>query len=283
MGTWIEIGKTGTWTAKNGNKVTLTRDDFDYLAEHYDPKHREAPLVFGHPEDNEPAFGWAQKLKRSGDILLGLFDKVAEPVKQLVRSGNYKKVSMSLTPDKKELRHVGLLGAVQPAIPGLADVKFEDGDDGVTIEFSNHTKPKEEDVEKEELEKKLAEETAAREKAEADAKAARKTAEAAEKELSASKQEALEASLETRINDLVGKKIQAKDKDVMKRLALSLGKTGEEIELSSGAGKKSMEEHLFDFLAGLPDLGLLNEFSDPGAGGEDEGTATDTTKMMSRV
>ena len=80
--------------------------------------------MFGHSEDSQPAFGWVDKLKRTVDILSARFKQIPEAVKSLVKAGHYKKVSNALGGDKKNLRHVGLLGAVQPAVPGLANVKF---------------------------------------------------------------------------------------------------------------------------------------------------------------
>lgn len=275
---WIEICKAGTWTAKNGKQVTLSTDDLDNIIETYNPEDREAPLVFGHPEDNQPAFGWVDKLKRTGDILAAQFQKVPEAVQNLVKAGHYKKVSISLGADKKSLRHVGLLGAVQPAVPGLKDVKFSDPEEGLTIEFSNKTK--EDEVEKKELERKLAAEEQARKDAETKLKESEEKTKAAEKELSDSKQKALEGQIETRIDELVGKKIKAADKPAIKKIALALGGS-DEIELSDGAGKKSLDEHLFDFLSGLPDLGMLTEFSDPGQGSDD--TGLDSSGMMDRV
>lgn len=280
MSNWIEICKAGTFTAKNGVPVTLTRGDLGNIAGSYDPAKREAPLVFGHPEDNDPAYGWVEKVKRVGDVLKARFRQVPEAVKKLVDAGHYKKVSISLAADKTTLRHVGLLGAVPPAVPGLADVKFKSGETDLTIDFST-TKPKEDDVDKQELEQKLAQETTAREAAQAEAKAAQKKADDAEKQLSDSKQQALEVRMDARIDKLVGKKILAADKPRIKTLALALGKTGDEIELSEGTGKKGLDEHLFDFLSGLPDLGLTHEFSDPGQ--KDEQAGIDTNKMMTRV
>ncbi len=279
---WIEICKAGTWTAKNGKQVTLTTDDLDNIVRSYNPKEREAPLVFGHPEDNQPAFGWVDKLKRAGDILSARFKQIPEAVKSLVKAGHYKKVSISLGSDKKRLRHVGLLGAVQPAVPGLANVKFSDPDVGLTIDFSNHTHntTKEEIMEKKELEAKLAAEEAARKKAETELAAATKKAEDAENELSAAKQKTFESRIEARVDKLVGKKIKAADSEVVKKLALALGDSGE-IELSKGAGKKKPVEHLFDFLSGLNDLGILSEFSAPGKDGDD--TGLDSSGMMDRV
>ncbi|NDY73977.1 hypothetical protein DO021_19600 [Desulfobacter hydrogenophilus] len=276
MGNWIEICKAGTWTAKNGEQVTLSTGDLDGIASAYNPTEREAPLVFGHPEDNHPAFGWVDQLKRTGDILLARFKQVPETVKDLVKAGHYKKVSISLMADKKTLRHVGLLGAVPPAVPGLADVMFQ-GEDGVTIEFSNPDATRKEEKTHMELEKLKKELEAEKE--------ARKTAETkaatAETELSQSRQKTLEAEIGTRIDKLVGKQILAGDKPLVKEIALALGKEGTEIELSAGKGKKSLSSHLFDFLQGLPDRGLLTEFSAPNAGRETD--APDMPALMSRV
>lgn len=277
MGNWIEICKAGTWTAKNGERVTLTTGDLDGIVQAYDPKKQSAPLVFGHPEVNHPAFGWADQLKRTGDILLAKFKQVPEAVKNLVKAGHYKKVSISLMADKKTLRHVGLLGAVPPAVMGLSDVKFQEGTDGVIIEFSTPEATRKEEkkqMELEKLKKQLEEEKQARKTAETEANAA--TA-----ELTQSRQKALDTEIETCIDKLVGKQILAGDKPLVKKIALALGKDGTEIELSAGQGKKGLESHLFDFLQGLPDRKLLGEFSAPGA--DKEIDVTDTSELMTRV
>lgn len=287
MGNWIEICKTGTFTAKNGETVTITGQDINNIVSGFNSAQTDVPLVFGHPEDNHPAFGWVEKLERAGDILKAKFKQVPQAVKDLVAAGHYKKVSVSLSADKTILRHVGLLGAVQPAVPGLAAVKFVAGQTDLTLNFSN-PKQEDNDVEKAELERKLAQEKTAREKAEADVRAEKEKAVAAEskataaqKELSQSRKKAVETQVDARINKLVGVKIQAKDKPLVKKIALALGEAGQEIELSDGAGKKGLEEHLFDFLSGLPDLGLLHEFSAPD--GQDKDAGVDTSDMMIRV
>ena len=50
--------------------------------------------------------------------------QIPDAVRQLVQDGRYKYVSMSLMPDRKTLRHVGLLGAAVPAIDGLGPVSL---------------------------------------------------------------------------------------------------------------------------------------------------------------
>ncbi|MFH2064978.1 MAG: hypothetical protein ABIK15_07265 [Pseudomonadota bacterium] len=277
---WIEICKAGTWTAKNGKPVTLTTADLDAIASSYNPTDREAPLVFGHPSDEDPAFGWVEKLKRTGDILLAAFKQVPDVVKSLVKDGHYKKVSIALMPDKKTLKHVGLLGAVQPAVPGLASVKFGDGADELVVEFSNPdavdpAKKEGEDMDKvKELEQQLADEKAKREAAENQAKAA-------ETELSAAKSKQQASELETRIDKLVAEnKILPADKAAVKTVALALGKDEGEIELSAGSGKKKTVEHLFDFLSALPDRGLLTEFSSPDGSKKETSIPGDLSKYV---
>lgn len=267
---WIEICKAGTWTAKNGKPVTLTAADLDAIVSTYNPSVREAPLVFGHPADEDPAFGWVDKLKRTGDVLMAAFKQVPDAVKDLVKAGHYKKVSIALMPDKKTLKHVGLLGAVQPAVPGLASVKFGNGGDELVVEFSNPDavdpdKKEELDMEKiKELEQKLAEEKAKREAAEKSLGTAEARAKTAETELSSAKTKQQETELETRIDKLIQEnRILPADKAAVKTVALALGKDENEIELSAGSGKKKTVDHLFDFLATLPDRGMLTEFSNP--------------------
>jgi hypothetical protein len=121
---WIEVFKTGTHTATNGDTQTYTEDDLDRIAGKYnDQTEHEAPLVIGHPSDNGPAFGWTVRLRREKDRLYAGIKQVAQEVIEANRKGHYRKVSISLYADGL-LRHIGLLGAVPPAVKGLAPVAF---------------------------------------------------------------------------------------------------------------------------------------------------------------
>ncbi len=132
---WIDIMRTGTFTAMDGQKATFTAEDLDGIAGGFDESKRRVPLVFGHPKTEDPAFGWVAELRRAGEVLQAKFKQVHETVKELVSAGHYKNVSVSLFPDRT-LRHVGLLGATQPAIPGLKEVALESGEEFRTFEFS---------------------------------------------------------------------------------------------------------------------------------------------------
>jgi hypothetical protein len=124
-GAWIPVFKTGRWTDSGGRSRSWTAGDLDGIAQSYDSKRHEAPVVIGHPEDNSPAWGWVESLKREGDILYAkLRDLVPEFVDMLGRR-LFKKRSISLYPDMT-LRHIGFLGAAPPAVKGLPDISFCD-------------------------------------------------------------------------------------------------------------------------------------------------------------
>lgn len=132
---WIRIFRAGTHTDSSGRGGTWTAADLDRIVANFSLERHEPPLVLGHPKDNAPALGWVSGLRRVGDCLEAQFSQVAEEVKDWVRAGRFKKVSISLLPDLT-LRHVGLLGAAVPAVAGLGSVAFS-GVEGMTIEFSD--------------------------------------------------------------------------------------------------------------------------------------------------
>lgn len=126
-GAWLEVFKSGTHTSGNGVTKTYTDEDIKNIAQTYnDQKDHEAPLVLGHPNTDDPAYGWTKQLKEAGGKLLAYVDQVSDSIVAAVNRGEYKKVSIALYPDGL-LRHVGLLGAVPPAVKGLASVQFAEG------------------------------------------------------------------------------------------------------------------------------------------------------------
>ena len=117
---WIEIFKIGEHTASSGNRRLWNESDLDAIVDNYDPKTIEAPLVIGHPKTDDPAYGWVEALKRVGPVLMAKFKQVDPEFAEKVKSGRYKKRSISLLPGNR-LRHVGFLGGALPAVEGLAD------------------------------------------------------------------------------------------------------------------------------------------------------------------
>ena len=132
---WDQILKTGIHYDANGNKVEISKEDLHKIIEKFDPEKREIPLVIGHPKINSPAWGWVNKLRVNSDILEAQYKDIVNEIKPILALKQYKKKSVSLYPDKS-LRHVGLLGATQPAIPGLKDFQFMDNDKSILIEFN---------------------------------------------------------------------------------------------------------------------------------------------------
>lgn len=124
----FEIFRTGTHTSLNGQSKNFSDSDLDTIASSYNPSEHEAPIVIGHPETNAPAYGWIEKLKRVGDRLVAFPKQVSNEFSELVKSGAFKKRSISITPDLK-LNHVGFLGAAAPAVKGLKDVEFAENPD----------------------------------------------------------------------------------------------------------------------------------------------------------
>jgi hypothetical protein len=137
FGDWIQIFKGGKQIDSTGAEW-----DGDALIDQavasFNAAEHEPPVVVGHPKDNAPAFGWVEGLKAEvkdgGKVLLAKFREVVPEFEELVKAGRYKKRSAAFYPDGR-LRHVGFLGAVPPAIKGLADLKFEEGEQ--YIEFSD--------------------------------------------------------------------------------------------------------------------------------------------------
>ncbi|RJX20298.1 MAG: peptidase [Desulfobulbus sp.] len=134
---WIQIFKGGKQVDSSG-----AEHDGDALIDKavasFNASEHEPPVVVGHPKDNAPAFGWVEGLKAEhlpnvGKVLLAKFKEVVPEFEALLKAGRYKKRSAAFYPDGR-LRHVGFLGAMPPAVKGLADLKFEAGEQ--YIEFS---------------------------------------------------------------------------------------------------------------------------------------------------
>jgi hypothetical protein len=131
---WLEIFKAGSY----GDKGDYSTEDVAQLAETYDAKKDEAPVVIGHPKLNAPAFGWVKEVKADGDLLLAKFGEVNPDFEAAVKAGSFKKRSIALfrgDDGKLRLRHVGYLGAMAPEVKGLADATFS-GADFQVVEFN---------------------------------------------------------------------------------------------------------------------------------------------------
>jgi hypothetical protein len=125
---FVEIFKSGTHTDSAGVTREFKEEDLQNIVKKYNEKVEEsnsfeAPLVKGHPKSDEPAFGWVEKLQYSTGKIIAKLKDVSATLIDEVKKGMFKKISIALYPDMM-LRHVGILGAVPPAVQGMKNVKF---------------------------------------------------------------------------------------------------------------------------------------------------------------
>ena len=132
---WIPIFRGGKQTDSKG-----VEHDGDALIDKavasFSAAVHEPPAVIGHPKEDAPAYGWVAGLKKQGNLLLAKFKQVQPQFAQMVQDGLFKKRSAAFYPDGT-LRHVAFLGAMPPAVKGLADVAFAEGD-ATSFEFADY-------------------------------------------------------------------------------------------------------------------------------------------------
>ncbi|ESP62809.1 hypothetical protein SMITH_190 [Smithella sp. ME-1] len=130
---WIPIFRGGKQTDSNG-----VEHDGDALIDkalaNFNAAVHEPPICIGHPKEDAPSYGWVEGLKKHGNLLLAKFKQVQPDFADMVKNGSFKKRSAAFYPDGS-LRHVGFLGAMPPAVKGLPDVAFAEGD-AASFEFS---------------------------------------------------------------------------------------------------------------------------------------------------
>jgi hypothetical protein len=133
----FRIFRPGKHTASCGTATEFTKDDLAKAVEAYNVQLYAAPLVIGHPKVEDRAYGWAEKLTMddAGDVWAHP-EKVEPKFGDLVEQGAYRNRSASwYMPDHPNNpvpgvlypKHIGFLGAVPPALKGLGDVEFCDG------------------------------------------------------------------------------------------------------------------------------------------------------------
>lgn len=120
----MEVFRSGDYGAKGAYTLATLQQ----MAADYRPDLLEAPLTFDHAQTG-PAYGWVARLRSEGDRLVAVLKGVPQAVKELVRSGAYKRRSVELMrklpqTGRPYLRAVSLLGAATPEVKGLRDICF---------------------------------------------------------------------------------------------------------------------------------------------------------------
>ena len=92
----LHLLRPGTFTDISGKRVKLAAEHIADIANNYDPKLHEAPLVIGHPKTDDPAYGWIGSVISDESGLHGAPIQVDPHFAELVRDGKYKKLSVAL-------------------------------------------------------------------------------------------------------------------------------------------------------------------------------------------
>ena len=133
----ITIAKKGKWRTAYGDPYHIDDKKLDEYVRSYNPANYRAPLIFRHDNHGHSdvelnatkfAFGYPQRLRRVGDEVKAVFDRISPKVKQWINDGNVISLSPSFyrpdsplnpTPGRSSLRHIALLGSEPPAITGM--------------------------------------------------------------------------------------------------------------------------------------------------------------------
>ena len=209
--TKMPIMKVGSHTAMDGRVIAFTAAILQEIADVYDAELSESPLVIGHPTLTAPAYGWVKAASFEGDTLYAHAGEVEAAFAEAVNEGRYKKRSASIflpdspgnpKPGHYYLNHVGFLGAVPPAVKGLADVKFaaNDGSAHAVLDFAFDVEatnpPNKENTMDKDKEKEAAEKAAAEAATKREAEIAAREAVLATREAEVKKAEAERAKAE---------------------------------------------------------------------------------------
>ncbi len=154
-GKWIEIFRTGEHADSAGNEFDIDAAFIERVVANFKPEIHEPPAVIGHPKTNTPAYGWVCGLRRNNDLLEALFCNNEAAFEEMVQAGRFKKRSPAFYMDADtapgglvpQLQHVGFLGAKPPAVKGLRDIEFNEGD-AVTFEIATFNEGDDMDEEK---------------------------------------------------------------------------------------------------------------------------------------
>lgn len=143
------IFKAGTHRTMDGRPLAFSEADIAAIAAAYDPAAHEAPVVIGHPKTDDPAMGWVSGLNQNGPLLTAEFRQLDPAFAEAVNAGRFRHVSAAFYPPDSPrnpkpgvyyLRHVGVLGAMPPAVKGLGPLAFAE-DDTVFVAFGEDDAP----------------------------------------------------------------------------------------------------------------------------------------------
>lgn len=139
----IEVFRAGTAASKG-----LTADLVAAGIAAYDAEGAPAPIVEGHPEHDKPARGILSKFRMDGNRLFATLSNVADEIVEGVREKKWLNRSMAFwspthpsnpKPGVYYPKHLGLLGAAQPAIAGMPPLRFSADEAAIEADELPHT------------------------------------------------------------------------------------------------------------------------------------------------
>lgn len=147
----VEVFRPGRRRAMNGEVYEITAADVVALAEAYDPALHRAPHVVGHPQHDDPSYGWVESLQAvdgGKSLVITKSSQVEAAFGELVTTGRFPNRSVCFYPPDHEAnpkpgvwypKHVGWLGAMPPAVKGLKSVAAYSAADTGLVEFGEWT------------------------------------------------------------------------------------------------------------------------------------------------
>lgn len=139
----IEAFRAGSKAARG-----ITANQIDEAIAAYNGETDPAPLVFGHPKSDAPAHGVIASLRREGNKLITGLKNISEDAIKGVKEGRFLNRSIAFwhpdhsanpTPGKWGIRHLGLLGAASPGIPGMSKLTFSADETAIESEEAPDT------------------------------------------------------------------------------------------------------------------------------------------------
>lgn len=129
---WVEAFRAGKHVDSFGVSHEYSDADIDTMAAKINAQVAGGfvpPIVLGHPESDSPRKGGVFEARTCGESPRVLFLRADELVPEFagaVQEGAYKYCSIAHYPDLS-LRHLGVLGAANPAVKGMAPLAFGEG------------------------------------------------------------------------------------------------------------------------------------------------------------
>lgn len=123
-----------------GETIAFSQADLAATAAAFNPALGKAPIVIGHPATDDPAMGWVERLEANERGLFAYPKQVDPAFAESARAGRFGALSAMFyrptdagnpKPGVWYLKHVGALGAQQPAVKGLDDPAFAASATGV--------------------------------------------------------------------------------------------------------------------------------------------------------